>query len=72
VKFTEHFEKIRTGLTKANEAYNDAVGSYERMVRPCGERLAKLGLNTGGKELADAEATEASLRLLSPYTVPQN
>jgi DNA recombination protein RmuC len=66
VKFTEHFEKIRTGLTKANEAYNDAVGSYERMVRPSGERLAKLGLNTGGKELADAEATEASLRLLSP------
>ncbi|MGO8696099.1 MAG: DNA recombination protein RmuC [Limisphaerales bacterium] len=42
-KFTEHFERIRAGLDKANAAYNDAVGSYERMVRPAGERLARLG-----------------------------
>ena len=42
-KFTEHFERIRAGLDRANAAFNDAVGSYERMVRPAGERLARLG-----------------------------
>lgn len=63
VKFTEHFEKIRGGLLKANEAFNDAVGSYERMVRPCGDRLMKLGLDTSGRVLADVVATDVALRL---------
>lgn len=62
-KFTEHFEKIRSGLQKANEAYNDAVGSYERMVRPSGEKLLKLGGGTTGKDLAEVTSTEATLRL---------
>ena len=61
--FTEHFEKIRDGLIKANKAFDDAVGSYERMVRPSGDRLIKLGISTGGKELADVRPTESSLRL---------
>ena len=68
-KFSEHFENIRTGLIKANEAFNDAVGSYERMVRPSGERLSKLGLNTGGKELADVQPLDVALRL--PESSPQ-
>jgi DNA recombination protein RmuC len=63
VKFTEHFEKIRGGLERANSAFNDAVGSYERMVRPSGERLLKLGGTDAGKELADVPPLEASLRL---------
>ena len=63
VKFTEHFEKIRSGLSKANEAYNDAVGSYERMVRPSGEKLLKLGGGTTGKELAEVQPIDATLRL---------
>ncbi|MDB6121060.1 MAG: hypothetical protein JWQ71_53 [Pedosphaera sp.] len=62
-KFTEHFENIRKGLERANTAYNDAVGSYERMVRPSGEKLTKLGGGTNGKELADVQPLEASLRL---------
>lgn len=62
-KFTEHFEKIRAGLQRANESYNDAVGSYERMVRPAGEKLSKLGGAAAGKELADATAVEGTLRL---------
>jgi DNA recombination protein RmuC len=61
-KFTEHFEKIRTGLEKANEAFNDAVGSYERMVKPGGEKLVKLGGGATGKELADVRPLEVTLR----------
>lgn len=62
-KFTEHFEKIRGGLEKANGAFNDAVGSYERMVKPSGERIQKLGGPTGGKELAEVQPLDATLRL---------
>jgi DNA recombination protein RmuC len=63
VRFTEHFERIRSNLQKANEAYNDAVGSYERMVRPSGEKLLKLGGAVTGKELADVQPIDATLRL---------
>ena len=62
-KFTEHFEKIRSGLERANSAYNDAVGSYERMVRPGGEKLLKLSGGTSGKTLSEVSALEGNLRL---------
>jgi DNA recombination protein RmuC len=62
-KFTDHFERIRDGLAKANDAFNDAVGSYERMVRPAGEKIQKLGGTAPGKELADVQPLDATLRL---------
>jgi DNA recombination protein RmuC len=62
-KFTEHFEKIRSGLEKANDAFNDAVGSYERMVRPQGEKLLKLSGGVSGKDFVDVQPLEAALRL---------
>ncbi len=62
-KFTEHFERLRDGLAKANDAFNDAVGSYERMVRPAGEKIQKLGGTASGKELADIQPLDATLRL---------
>ena len=62
-KFTEHFERIRSGLERASSAYNEAVGSYERMVRPSGEKLLKLGGGTPGKELAEIAPVESVLRL---------
>lgn len=62
-KFTEHFERIRSGLEQANNAYNAAVGSYERMVRPAGERIQKLRGETTGKELAEIAVLEGGLRL---------
>jgi DNA recombination protein RmuC len=62
-KFTEHFEHVRNGLERANSAFNDAVGSYERSVRPSGERLAKLGGTSPGKELADIRQLDGVLRL---------
>ncbi len=61
-KFTEHFGRLREGLGKANEAFNDAVGSYERMVRPSGEKILKLGGGVNGRELADVPALEDGLR----------
>lgn len=64
-KFTEHLERIRSGLERANSAYNDAVGSYERMVRPSGEKLVKLGGGTPDKELTELPLLNSTLRLTS-------
>jgi DNA recombination protein RmuC len=64
-KFTEHFEKIRAGLEKATSAFNDAAGSYERMVRPSGERLLKLRGDSQGKEVAQVQPLDSTLRLPS-------
>jgi len=63
--FSEHFEKIRAGLERANAAFDAAVGSYQRMVRPSGEKLLKLGGGGAAKELADVEPLETTLRLPS-------
>jgi len=62
-KFTEHLHKIRDGLHKASSAFNDAVGSYERSVRPSGERLIKLGTSPGSKELLEISPVDNPLRL---------
>ncbi|HEY3860904.1 MAG TPA: DNA recombination protein RmuC [Verrucomicrobiae bacterium] len=61
--FTEHLEKIRAGLKNANAAMDSAVSSYQRMVRPSGERLARLSGGIAGKELANIEPLEAAPRL---------
>lgn len=42
-RFVDHFERIREGIQRTARAFDDAVGSYERMVRPSGERLVRLG-----------------------------
>ncbi|HEY5232414.1 MAG TPA: DNA recombination protein RmuC [Verrucomicrobiae bacterium] len=63
VKFTEHFEKIRAGLDRANSAFNDAAASFQTRVRPAGERLTELGGAVSGKELADVQPLDATLRL---------
>ena len=62
-KFTDHFEKIRAGLDRANSAFNDASASFQTRVRPAGERLAELGGGAGGKALADLQPLDATLRL---------
>src|SRR5436189_5683311 len=70
VKFTEHFERIRAGLERANSAFNDAVGSYERMVLPSGVRLLELGGTAAARELAEIKPLEASLRLAPTQELP--
>jgi len=62
-KFTEHFEKIRAGLERANTAFNDAAASFQTRVRPAGERLAELGGANSAKELADIQPLDSTLRL---------
>ena len=63
VKFTEHFERIRSGLERANSAFNDVVVSFKTRIRPAGERLAELGGAISGKELADIQPLDSTLRL---------
>jgi DNA recombination protein RmuC len=63
VKFSEHFEKIRAGLDRANSAFNDAAASFQTRVRPAGERLAELGGASSAKDLADVQPLDATLRL---------
>jgi DNA recombination protein RmuC len=62
-KFIEHFEKVRAGLERATSSFNDAVGSYERMVRPSGEKLLKLGGGAAVKDLPEIKPLDATLRL---------
>jgi len=66
VKFTEHFDKIRAGLERANDAFNDAAASFQSRVRPAGERLAELGGGAPGKELAELPPVEKAWRLPLP------
>ncbi|QYM80698.1 DNA recombination protein RmuC [Horticoccus luteus] len=62
--FTRHFDSIRSGLEKATNAYNDAVGSFDRSVRPSGERVLKLGVDSGGKVLTEPVLISESLRIM--------
>jgi DNA recombination protein RmuC len=62
-KFTEHFERIRSGLERANNAFNEAAGSFQSRVRPAGERLIELGGGATGKELADVQPLDGQTRL---------
>jgi DNA recombination protein RmuC len=63
VKFTEHFEKIRAGLDRANSAFNDAAASFQTRVRPAGERLTELGGANLSKALPDVQPLDSTLRL---------
>ena len=69
-KFTEHFEKIGAGISKANEAFDEAVGSYERRVRPSGEQLLKLGLKTDGKSMVEIKQVKSALHLPNAIVEP--
>jgi hypothetical protein len=62
-KFTEHLDKVRTGLERANNAFNEAVGSYDRMVRPSGERLLRLSGQPESESPPELTPIETTLRL---------
>lgn len=60
-KLAEHFEKLAGGLTKAVEAYNDAVGSMESRVLVTARRLKDLGVPAGA-ELPALPPVDRSVR----------
>jgi DNA recombination protein RmuC len=62
-KFIEHFEKIRSGLERANSAFNDAAASFQTRVRPAGERLTEMGAGAPGRPLPDVQPLDNTLRL---------
>jgi len=71
--FIGHFNNIRKGLERANKSYNDAVGSYERSIKPSGERVNKLQVGeTEGKELPAVESVGEVLRTLPAPAEDEN
>ena len=67
-KLAEHFTKLRAALEKANEAYNDAVGSMERRVFPAARRFRDLGVTTA--EIPAVEPLDSVPRRLSAPEPP--
>jgi DNA recombination protein RmuC len=63
-KFIEHFGGIREGLEKAGKAFDNALGSYERRVRPSGEKLIKLAGGLAEAELPEIKPADTTLRPL--------
>jgi DNA recombination protein RmuC len=61
--FVGHLDGIRKGLTSATTAYNKAVGSYERSVRPGGQKLKELGGTPDKQQLSEMGDIAEPLRL---------
>ena len=69
--FVGHFDKIRKGIDAAGKAFNAAVGSYERSIKPSGERVNKLQIGeTSGEELPIVEPVKEVLRD-APIELPE-
>ena len=62
-KFTEHLAKVGKGLKQASQAYDDMIGSYDRMLLPGTRRLAELGASSG-KDLPEVPTVEGPTRSL--------
>ncbi len=60
--YVEHVDKMGRGLRSAVGAYNDSVGSFERMVLPQARRFRELGSVTGGDELNEPSLVERDVR----------
>jgi len=60
-----HISDMGRGLERANQAYNQAVGSMEHRVFPAARRFKELGV-TAGKDIPTVEPVDTSLRKLTP------
>jgi len=62
VNFIDYFKDIGINLTKANEAFNKAVGSFEQRLKPSGERMILLGIKND-KELSNPQPIHSIPRI---------
>jgi DNA recombination protein RmuC len=58
--FAQHLACVGDGLRTAQDAYNNAVGSFDRRLVPSVERLRELGISTD--EIAGPTAVDTALR----------
>jgi DNA recombination protein RmuC len=62
--FVGHLDGVRQGIEKAAEAYDKAVGNWEKRTLPSARKLKELGAAEAGKELTELTAVDAKLRAL--------
>lgn len=62
--FVQHFARLGKSLKAAEEAYNDAVGSYQGRVLPAGRRVTELKGAQLQAEAEELESVEVALRPL--------
>ena len=68
--FVDHLEAVRAGIEKAAEAYNKAVGNWEKRTLPSVEKLKQLGAAVPGKELTNLQQADVRMRPALPANEP--
>ena len=63
--YLSHIDKMRRGLRTAVDAYNDSVGSFERMVLPQARRFRELGTVSSSDELGEPGPIELDVRAVN-------
>jgi DNA recombination protein RmuC len=70
--FRDHLERVGKGLGTAVDAFDKAVGSFERRVMPAGRKLDELGGRRGTtKALESPKPVGKSVRELAPGSRPE-
>ena len=64
-RYVSHVDKMGRGLRSAVDAYNDSVGSFERMVLPQARRFRDLGSVAGNEELSEPNVVELDVRAVN-------
>lgn len=65
-KFADHLDRLREGLEKANKAYDDAVGNWEKRTLPSAAKLKEFGAAPAGKDIPTLPPIQAHLRQALP------